>query len=123
MLEFELTSEQEQLRETARRFAADEIIPVAARYDEEQRFPEDVARKAWELGLMNLEVPRELGGLGLGVLDTCIVLEQLNYGCAGITNAVPNGPPRRRSSSPAARSRGAATSGSSRTSFRSRPSA
>ena len=88
MLEFELTSEQEQLRETARRFAADEIIPVAARYDEEQRFPEDVARKAWELGLMNLEVPRELGGLGLGVLDTCIVLEQLNYGCAGITNAV-----------------------------------
>ena len=50
------------------------MLPVAARHDEEQTFPEDVARKAWELGLMNLEVPRELGGLGLGVLDTCLVL-------------------------------------------------
>ena len=88
MLDFEFTSEQRQLKETAQRFAAAEIIPVAARYDEEQRFPHDVTRKAWELGLMNLEVPRELGGLGLGVLDTCIVLEELNYGCSGITNAV-----------------------------------
>src|SRR3989304_8476823 len=87
MLAFALSDEQTQLKETARRFAVEEMIPVASRYDEEQRFPEDVARKAWELGLMNLEVPRELGGLGLGVLDTCIVLEQLNYGCAGITNA------------------------------------
>ena len=49
-----------RLEQTARRFAAADIIPVAARCDEEQRFPGDVARKAWELGLMNLEVPREL---------------------------------------------------------------
>jgi acyl-CoA dehydrogenase len=88
MIGFDLSPEQEQLRETARRFALEEMIPVAARYDEEQTFPEPVARKAWELGLMNLEVPREHGGLGLGVLDTCLVLEELNYGCAGITNAV-----------------------------------
>jgi acyl-CoA dehydrogenase len=88
MLGFDLSPEQEQLKETARRFAAEEMIPVAARYDEEQTFPEPVARKAWEVGLMNLEVPRELGGLGLGVLDTCLVLEELNYGCAGITNAI-----------------------------------
>jgi len=60
-----------RLEQTERRFAAADIIPVAARCDEEQRFPGDVARKAWELGLMNLEVPRELGGLRLGVLDTC----------------------------------------------------
>ncbi len=88
MLSFDLTEEQEQLKETARRFARDEIIPVAARHDEEQTFPEDVARKAWELGLMNLEVPAEHGGPGLGVLDTCLVQEELNYGCAGVTNAV-----------------------------------
>ena len=37
---------------------------------------------------MNFEVPEEFGGPGLGALDTCLVLEELNYGCAGITNAV-----------------------------------
>ena len=62
-----------RLEQTARRFATD-IIPVAARCDEEQRFPGDVARKAWEIGFMNLEVPRGLGGLRLAVLDTCLVL-------------------------------------------------
>src|SRR5262249_11814345 len=88
MMQFELTPEQKQLKETARRFAADEIIPVAGKYDEEQTFAEDVVRKAWELGLMNFAVPEELGGPGLGALDTCLVLEELNYGCAGITNSV-----------------------------------
>jgi len=87
MLSFDLTPEQQQLKETARRFAADEIIPVAGQCDEEQRFPLDVCKKAWELGLMNLEVPQEFGGMGLGILDACLVLEELNYGCAGITNA------------------------------------
>jgi alkylation response protein AidB-like acyl-CoA dehydrogenase len=37
---------------------------------------------------MNFEVPVEHGGPGLGVLDTCLMLEELNYGCAGITNAI-----------------------------------
>jgi acyl-CoA dehydrogenase len=87
MLSFDLSPEQQQLKETARRFAADEIIPVAGQCDEEQRFPLEVCRKAWELGLMNLEVPQEFGGMGLGILDACLVLEELNYGCAGITNA------------------------------------
>ncbi len=88
MLAFDLSAEQQQLKETARRFAVEEIIPVAGKYDEEEKFPEPVVKRAWELGLMNFEVPREYGGLGLGVLDTCLVLEELNYGCAGITNAM-----------------------------------
>jgi acyl-CoA dehydrogenase len=88
MIGFDLTPEQQQLRDTARRFAETEMVPVAGRYDDEQRFPEEIARKAWELGLMNFEVPREYGGLGLGVLDSCLILEQLNWGCAGITNAI-----------------------------------
>jgi acyl-CoA dehydrogenase len=88
MMRFDLSPEQQQLKDTARRFAAEEIIPVAAKYDEEQTFPAEVARKAWELGLMNFEVPVEHGGPGLGILDTCLMLEELNYGCAGITNAI-----------------------------------
>ena len=88
MFSFEMTSEQQEMKDLARKFAADEIIPIAAKCDESEHFPTDVCRKAWELGLMNLEVPREYGGPGLGVLDSILILEELNYGCAGITNAL-----------------------------------
>ena len=88
MFSFDLTAEQQELKDLARKFATDEIIPIAAKCDDEERFPEDVCRKAWELGLMNLEVPKEHGGAGLGVLDAILILEELNYGCAGITNAL-----------------------------------
>lgn len=87
-LGFELAPEQYQLKETARQFAAEEIVPKAAQYDEDHTFPIDITRKAWEVGLMNPQIPTEYGGLGLGVLDTCLVDEELNYGCAGISNAI-----------------------------------
>jgi alkylation response protein AidB-like acyl-CoA dehydrogenase len=51
MMRFDLSPEQRALKDTARRFAAEGISPVAARFDEEQTFPADIARKAWELGL------------------------------------------------------------------------
>lgn len=66
MLNLDLTPEQKQLQETTGRFAREEIIPFAARYDEEQIFPQDVTRKAWNTGLMNLEIPVGHGGPGLG---------------------------------------------------------
>jgi acyl-CoA dehydrogenase len=88
MFSFELSPEQREMKELARKFAAEEIIPVAAKCDETETFPVEVCRKAWDLGLMNLEIPKEYGGPGLGVLDTILILEELNYGCAGITNAL-----------------------------------
>ncbi len=88
MFSFEMSAEQRELKDLAKKFAAEEIIPVAPKFDEEEKFPEAVCRKAWELGLMNLEVSKDLGGPGLGVLDTILILEELNYGCAGITNAL-----------------------------------
>jgi len=47
-----------------------------------------VCEKAHGAGLMNFGVPKELGGPGLGILDTALIVEELNYGCAGITNAI-----------------------------------
>jgi len=88
MFDFELSPEQKELKELARKFAVEEIIPKAAHYDREEKFPEEICKKAWELGLMNFEVPKEYGGLGLGVLDAILLLEELNYGCAGVTNAM-----------------------------------
>lgn len=62
MFAFDMSPEQREMKDLARKFAAEEIIPVAAKFDEEEKFPEAVCRKAWELGLMNLEVPKEFGG-------------------------------------------------------------
>jgi acyl-CoA dehydrogenase len=88
MFGFELSDEQRELKELARKFAEQEIIPRAKEYDEKEIFPRDVCEKAFAAGLMNFGVPREIGGPGLGVLDASLIVEELNYGCAGISNAV-----------------------------------
>ncbi len=88
MLDFSLTPEQESLRDLARKFARTEMAPKAAECDREGRFPEEIYRKAHELGLMNLNVPTEYGGSGLGVLDQSILVEELAYGCAGMTTSI-----------------------------------
>ena len=91
MYGFELTPEQQQLKDTVHKFAVEEMIPVAAKYDKEQEFPDDVCRKAWELGILNPLVPTEYGGLGLEVFDTCLIDEEIVYGCAGMAlNMVAN---------------------------------
>ena len=81
---FALTDEQKALRELAREFAENEIRPKAAEYDEHSTHPADVIAKAHEVGLMNLHVPEELGGLGLSAFDGMLVGEELYWGCSGI---------------------------------------
>jgi acyl-CoA dehydrogenase len=88
MVDFSLTDDQVGLRDLARRFARTEMLPRAAEVDRTARFPEEVYRKAWELGLMNLNVPAELGGSGLGVLDQCLIVEELARACAGMTTSI-----------------------------------
>src|SRR5438132_12685170 len=88
MIGFDLTEQQRELEGLARRFSEQEIIPRAREYDQAERFPRDICEKAFAAGLMNFGVPGELGGPGLGVLDSSLILEELNYGCAGIANFV-----------------------------------
>ena len=84
MIDFELTEDQIALQEMAREFAANEMRPKAAAYDQGHAFPEDVMRKAFEVGFLTCTVPAEYGGVGLGDLDTAIVSEELAWGCAGM---------------------------------------
>jgi acyl-CoA dehydrogenase len=88
MIDFSLSDDQKQLQELARKFAKEEIIPKAAHHDKTGEFPKDISKKAWELGLMNTHVPQEYGGLGLGVMDGCIITEELAYGCTGVCTAM-----------------------------------
>lgn len=72
----------------ARKFAREEIIPVAAEYDRTGKYPWDIVKKAWSLGLMNGHIPVECGGMGASVFDGCLIAEELAYGCTGIMTAM-----------------------------------
>jgi len=89
---FALTDEQKALRELAREFADNEVRPKAAAYDEHSTHPADVIATAHELGLMNVHVPEEYGGLGLPCFDGMLIGEEINRGCSGIgTSIMANG--------------------------------
>src|SRR5260221_3293953 len=83
-MDFSLTDEQQRLVDTARKFTREKIIPVAQKLDEHGTFPKEICEQAWELGLMNAEVPQEYGGLGASTVDHVLMAEEVNYGCAGI---------------------------------------
>src|SRR5436190_8091663 len=85
---FALTEEQRALRELAHDFAEKEIRPKAAEYDENQTHPADVIAKAHELGLMNVHIPEELGGLGLPGFEGMLIGEELSWGCSGMSVSI-----------------------------------
>ena len=87
-IDFSLTEEQRALVNTARDFAKQEIIPAAAHHDETGAFPEAIVGKAWETGLLNVEVPEHYDGLGLGCVGHCLLQEELAYGCLGINTSL-----------------------------------
>jgi len=87
-MDFVLSDEQLALQETARRFAREEIAPIAAEHDKSCEFPREVIARAWELGLTHSCITPEYGGVGLSILDSCIVIEELAWGCGGITTSI-----------------------------------
>jgi acyl-CoA dehydrogenase len=89
---FSLTEEQKELRRLAHTFAEREIRPAEAQHDAEMRHPAELIAHAHSLGLMNLHVPAEYGGLGLSAFDGMLVGEEINWGCTGIgTSILANG--------------------------------
>jgi acyl-CoA dehydrogenase len=88
MVDFKLSTEQQQLRDLAHTFAEKEMRPVTAHHDATGEFPKEVLRKAWNLGLMNVHIPESCGGMELGSLDGCIIGEELMWGCTGIGTAI-----------------------------------
>jgi acyl-CoA dehydrogenase len=88
MIDFELSEEQKALIDTARRFTKERIIPIAAECDRDAKFPMDVFKSAWEIGLVNTTCPAEYGGAALGELENAMMTEELAYGCSGIQTSI-----------------------------------
>jgi butyryl-CoA dehydrogenase len=78
------TSKQMDLRERAREIAEKVMRPVAAKYDVEQTYPWEVQKAIKAAGLSGVWVPEEYGGLGGGVLDLCLVVEEFSRACGGM---------------------------------------
>jgi alkylation response protein AidB-like acyl-CoA dehydrogenase len=82
---FRLTEEQELFRNTVREFTEEKVAPRAAEVDETDEFPWDLHKALVEQGLMGVGYPEELGGAGGGVLDFCILIEELSRVSAGVS--------------------------------------
>jgi hypothetical protein len=79
-VDFALSEDERALEDAARGFAAAELAPHSARWDEEAHFPVDVLKKAAGLGFAGLYVKEDVGGSGLSRLDAAIVFEALSGG-------------------------------------------
>ncbi|WP_411824192.1 acyl-CoA dehydrogenase family protein [Leptospira sp. 'Mane'] len=88
MIDFSLTDEQKALRDLARDFAKNEIAPKAEHHDHTGEFPKEILKKAHEVGLMNLHIPTQYNGAGMGVMDEIITFEELFYACSGVSTAI-----------------------------------
>jgi butyryl-CoA dehydrogenase len=83
-MDFDLTEDQKLLQSTMRDFADREIEPVAAKIDRTAEFPAEEIKKMAGLGLFGLTIPEKYGGSGKGLLDLCIVVEELARASAAI---------------------------------------
>jgi len=83
-VDYLLTEEQRMLQDLAREIAQERIKPIRAQLDEEEIFPWDIIKDLAQADLCGTIIPEAYGGLGLGVMENCLVLEALAMGCVGV---------------------------------------
>jgi short-chain 2-methylacyl-CoA dehydrogenase len=83
-MDFELSAEQQMIRNLCRNFAENEIKPHAEEMDRSGAFPYTIIRKMSELGLLGLPFPEEYGGAGADFLSYCLALEEIGRGDAAV---------------------------------------
>jgi len=84
-MNFDLNEDQQAFVDAAKEFAASEMAPLAAKWDEESIFPVDVIRNTGELGFLGIYSPEEFGGLGLSRLDASLIFEEMSKHCTSTT--------------------------------------
>ncbi|QRF24467.1 acyl-CoA dehydrogenase [Alicyclobacillus sp. TC] len=83
-MNFEFTSEQQEIRKMVRDFAREVILPKAAEIDEKDEFPREIIRQMGNLGMMGLPIPEEWGGVGADFVSYILAIEEISYACAAI---------------------------------------
>lgn len=80
-----LTEEQEMIRELAQRIAEEKFKPIRSEMDEKGKFPEEMVRVLRESDMFGIYLPEEYGGLGGGVMELCLAVEELSRVCGGMS--------------------------------------
>jgi alkylation response protein AidB-like acyl-CoA dehydrogenase len=83
-VDFELSVEQEQVREVARAFAEAELGNKIAPFDERHEFPHEIVKKLGPLGFLGVVIPEEYGGAGLDYVSYALIVEELCRGDASV---------------------------------------
>ncbi|MCL4548456.1 MAG: acyl-CoA dehydrogenase family protein [Bacteroidetes bacterium] len=81
MNEFSFSEEQRMLRDMTRDFVNNEIKPIAAKIDSEEKIPKELIQKLGELGFLGVSFPEEYGGGGFGEIGYCLMQEEIARGC------------------------------------------
>jgi alkylation response protein AidB-like acyl-CoA dehydrogenase len=87
-ISFSPTAEQRELQELAHEFAARELRPIAAEWDEREDFPPGLIARAARVGLTSYAIPRQYGGGGVDALTSALIAEELSWGCAGLAATI-----------------------------------
>jgi alkylation response protein AidB-like acyl-CoA dehydrogenase len=87
-LDYLLTPEQKMIQDLARKVAQEKMLPVRAELDEKEEFPREIVKISAEAGLMGVSMPEEYEGFGGGILEYCLVAEELSRVCLGIATSV-----------------------------------
>ena len=84
-MNFDLSEDQQAFVDAAKEFAASEMAPHAAKWDEESFFPVEVIKNTGELGFLGIYSPEKFGGLGLSRLDASLIFEEMSKHCTSTT--------------------------------------
>jgi hypothetical protein len=86
-MDFNLTEEQKQYLDTVQRFVGRDITPHILELEKGHRFPFDIIRKAWDLGILNLSIPESVKGYSIDLISTALIIRELAYGDSGIATS------------------------------------
>ena len=81
-MDFRLTKEEALFQKMCRQFALNEVEPIAAEIDEQERYPEETVQKLMKYGLMGIQFPKEVGGSGGNYVCYTIAIEEMSRVCA-----------------------------------------
>jgi alkylation response protein AidB-like acyl-CoA dehydrogenase len=88
----QMTPERVMIRDLAREFTRNEVLPLANRLDPlKQDMPRELIEKMGDLGFFGILIPQELGGLGLGAFEYCLVAEELSRGWMSVASIIARG--------------------------------
>ncbi len=83
-MDYFLTEEQQMIREIAAKIAAEKVRPIRAELDEKEEFPWEIMEILAQSDLFGVYLPEEYGGLGGGVLENCLAIEEMGRACIGV---------------------------------------